>query len=88
MTWRDISTAPRDGTDILVFDADELGLPDTACCTVVRWYGGEWAIVGYGGPIVEEDGWVRTFMPTHWMPLPDPPVTTTEADRIAVMDGK
>lgn len=78
MTWLDISTAPRDGTEILVVFS-------TGVMAVRRWHrdlrskaGGYWVSGNY-----------RFFAePTHWMPLPDPPVTTTEAERIAAMDGK
>lgn len=77
MTWRDISTAPRDGTEVLV------AMPSGAL-TVARWQvdrrytaGGVWYHAPFALP-----------QPTHWMPLPDPPETTTEAERIAVMDGK
>jgi hypothetical protein len=62
--WQDISTAPRDGTDVLI------GLGDTIA---IGFYCPEndprlppgWIWAG-------EDLWFRCE-PTHWMPLPAPP---------------
>jgi len=59
--WQDISTAPKDGTRILVYQ--RIGGPD-----FVRWIGAphnKWSIDGFGS----------VDKPTHWMPLPAPPVT-------------
>ena len=58
--WRDISTAPRDGTRILVWRAHEPG-KEHLQVGVDKWKGGCW----YRS---------RTMMqPTHWQPLPPPP---------------
>lgn len=56
--WRDISTAPRDGTRVLLLDKgyvfEGYRLPDTK--------------------IWKRDGAVWSqYKPTHWMPLPHPP---------------
>lgn len=62
MDWQPIETAPKDGTELLVHPFD-----------VVRWraeHGGFW----YADRVSEIDGdWLEED-PTHWMPLPNPPV--------------
>jgi hypothetical protein len=60
--WQPIGTAPKNGDCILVFDFHY----DGAGMCVVYWD--------------QERGWVSTedsltshAVPTHWMPLPEPP---------------
>jgi hypothetical protein len=63
--WQDISTAPKDGSELLVFDGQSI--------QVAKWFvvddpqsqgSGFW-----------ENSWDGAGMsPTHWMPLPPPPV--------------
>ena len=63
MEWQPIETAPKDWTDVILFDP--------ACET------GKDVVVGYfshsdGG----DNCWKAYGMmidPTHWMPLPEPP---------------
>jgi hypothetical protein len=62
--WLPISTAPKDGTTILVLD-ELYGKPWHYEC---EWNSVEW-YHGFG------DAWPRA-MPTHWMPLPPPPLET------------
>ncbi|MBZ9939194.1 hypothetical protein LB518_23050 [Mesorhizobium sp. BR1-1-16] len=65
--WQDISTAPHDGTDILVIE------PDTHIMLVVGWDDeppipfANWATLD--GPNY------HAWMFSHWMPLPPPPET-------------
>jgi hypothetical protein len=63
--WEPIETAPKDGTDILV--ALHLWNDPTKPHTfeVVAWDGEEWASDSY--PV---------YPPTHWRPLPKPPVSS------------
>lgn len=78
--WKDIESAPKNGTEILVWRRD-------ASVFIVRW---EWAgdVVPKdrsGDPIEDYDeefhgwwsdayGWQQGIdTPTHWMPLPPPP---------------
>ncbi len=57
--WQDISTAPKDGTQILAFDEGLI--------LVTQWV-----------ELEGVDGWWDSGKidppPTHWMPLPAPPV--------------
>lgn len=65
--WRDIASAPRDGTEILTaIDWLPYG-------KVLFWagYAGAWRCpASEAGP--EPEGW----QPTHWMPIPAPPAET------------
>jgi hypothetical protein len=64
--WRDIATAPRDGTDILVCDARL----DGGFQQVVFWDGetnGEWRWETSDGPTFHQEAF------THWRSLPLPP---------------
>lgn len=60
MEWQPIETAPRDGTEVLLFDNGIYGLG--------WWALGEWRDFGDAGCAGSE-----AFAPTHWMPLPKPP---------------
>lgn len=71
--WQPITTAPRDGTNILLAHGNDIT-------------SGKWARPNGFNPLVtmlagDEGGyWCHTgsafpFKPTHWMPLPSPPVT-------------
>lgn len=60
--WRDISTAPKDGTRIMVWNSFA-GVYSSA------YLNGEWPLYGWGN----EGVWYPR--PTHWMPLPDAPVS-------------
>lgn len=73
--WRNIITAPRDGTPVLIaggvveYDAASSSEPwPFDGVTIAHWDGDNWN-VGYGS---EYDGeyWHE---PTHWMPVPKPP---------------
>ena len=64
--WKPIASAPKDGADVLLFcDRVHIGdyLPG-----VYEWNAGAWWIEG--GQI--------TGNPTHWMPLPPPPIHDTK----------
>ena len=56
--WRDIETAPKDGTSVLAW-IQHTNLPGAIYFSSGKWY---WVISG---------GWAG--FPTHWMPLPKPP---------------
>lgn len=71
MTWQPIETAPKDGRMVLLYpsrcwcDEDDRG-------EVAYWDAdfSEWVGIG---PIAED-----YTGPTHWMPLPDPPLARLE----------
>lgn len=83
--WQDISTAPKDGTEVLIYRdgwqeaprakwGDHDGEDDQGNSIVFGgWFmASEWFTYGC------EDGFLgwnddSTVMPTHWMPLPSPP---------------
>ena len=67
--WRPISSAPRDGTTILVAAKDPYDV------LIVRWRP---AFVGDAFPWYDSgcECWNDNIL-THWMPTPDPP--TNEA---------
>ena len=57
--WQPIETAPRDGTELLLYQ-QEAGIQ-------VSWWGHD--------PDNQDTGWVGSVPePTHWMPLPEPPI--------------
>ena len=74
--WKDISTAPKDGTvvdlwakNLLTWDKREERLVNRRWATVKHWAGREyenWNGVG------------ENYEVTHWMPLPPPPKTSTD----------
>lgn len=73
--WQDITTAPKDGTAILVGWWD--GWKHWQC-TVVTWenpycYGDrkDWNLVSTGS---QAEDCVLEEEPTHWQPLPEPPI--------------
>lgn len=60
--WRDIATAPKDGTKIWCFTPGGYQV-------VLTWYADAWR---------NGQDWNRaTWEPTHWQPLPSPPSNET-----------
>jgi hypothetical protein len=57
--WQPINTAPKDGTRILVFEADE---ETSETLRVSRWRND-----------TIPAGWAGGERPSHWLPLPLPP---------------
>jgi hypothetical protein len=84
MEWQPISTAPRDGTSILVHDNIARGLPNgvadkcwAANTDVAAWWadedGGRGDWICYMSAVLDPS---LHFEPTHWMPLPAPPTSS------------
>lgn len=59
--WKPIDTAPKDNIPILGYD--------DGIMTVVIWHG-YWGLTVVGS-YANDNEWT----PTHWMPLPDPPMS-------------
>ena len=78
--WQPIETAPKDGTLIILYKPDGDGDDRSRTVDVGRWgevwttYRGMWRMQAC-------DGWVT---PTHWMPLPKPPVESWRDSRMAM----
>jgi hypothetical protein len=66
MNWQDISSAPTDGTAVLLWFVDHGAMVGSYCDYDNVNNAGGWAIGfdNYGLP------------PTHWMPLPEDPVSS------------
>jgi len=64
--WRDISTAPKDGSEFLAVDAT-VGNQEPS---VTRFNDDGWRTSAWGEGMYA-DAWWKS--PTHWMPLPAPP---------------
>ena len=65
-TWRPINTAPKDGTAILLAVGKIVGSGRFVHCAP---WGGHWKDRYYF------DGGTHPSGATHWMPLPEPPMT-------------
>lgn len=100
MTWQPISTAPRDGTEILVYcgpDFDPMwgiaywdeGLPEEYAALATQTEEEKIRAMTPGWAMWWDNDARRPHKwPTHWMPLPDPPSTTTESERLAALENK
>lgn len=69
--WKDISTAPKDGTAVLIYarwDWDAMCEPEDEYVALVAVYIGEsfWTVTC--NPYSD-----RAYKPTHWQELPPPP---------------
>jgi len=70
-TWNDISTAPRDGRDILLFFPLEGLNHDWSPQTIIGYWRSNINYWVFQNRAVR--GYSEQYQPTHWMPLPDPP---------------
>jgi hypothetical protein len=75
MEWQPMETAPRDGTDIIVWDGEIRTLTHWDKASHVPIYG--WLTLVCHDP---EDMDLMDPTPTHWMPLPEPPKKAPEAN--------
>jgi hypothetical protein len=68
LEWQPIETAPKDATcDILLW------IPGRAP-VVAAWFDGGWAPMDLGGNHIRGN-------PTHWMPLPAPPIARAALEK-------
>lgn len=65
MNWQPIETAPKDGTEVLLFAGFDMG--------ICFWREDE-TMTGWTWGLGK-----RFLNPSHWMPLPPPPVTQPAA---------
>ena len=78
MEWKTIETAPKDGTRILVVNRDEGYDKEVG----YRTYSSDIGVASWEKGLGLSMGWISTsccdgvscFEPTHWMPLPKPPM--------------
>ena len=78
MEWRDIASAPKDGTMILLWeDRDRVSSVSTDRPPmppyVGGWRDGDWYYCLAGWLRTYDDYFGDSLSPTHWMPLPAPP---------------
>lgn len=69
MEWKTIDSAPRDGTWLLLYWPHWFHTPVTGYYDTRGWGGGN--VGWYSDRMTHADG----VEPTHWMPLPPPPLT-------------
>lgn len=74
--WRTIDSAPKDGTDIIIFVPEQInkfgidGYTEPSKQAVCS-YGYRWSLSNVGGYEYDED--IDLERATHWQPLPPPP---------------
>jgi hypothetical protein len=73
MAWQPIESAPKDGTRVMLADAEWTDI-------------GRWRIESQLWMDDDDAGWTDPFWPTHWMPLPPPPGSPDEFVRIPRLD--
>lgn len=76
--WQPIETAPRDGIAILGYWewAGEInGIDHDKEIAIIFWSGGRTDYPGFEWVVRGTDAYAAWLRPTHWMPLPPPPLT-------------
>lgn len=70
MKWEPIETAPKDGQEVLIYLRSPWSRVELA-----RWFEpwGNWIQSGDPSPIDDEMYGIGSGVPSHWMPLPEPP---------------
>ena len=83
MEWKSIKTAPKDGTEIIGVFTKDYGFqekPTVYGPWTIAWDGKKWRSSWDGVEVVEYMSDFGTeykgpdIEPTHWMPLPNPPI--------------
>ena len=76
MTWQDISTAPKDGSKVIlakIIPASEDREASVWWACMGHWRG---AAIWYSGSFRRSAAWTDAMdnlgAPSHWMPVPDP----------------
>lgn len=75
--WKPIETAPRDQRDLLLWGqtAGEVGGINAGSAHVVGYFTGHGDYPGFHWRATETDAYAVWVKPTHWMPLPNPPLS-------------
>jgi hypothetical protein len=74
--WRPIETAPKDGTEILLYGdwaGETQGIGLRHIMLVGFWRDGRTDYPGYEWDVSGTDGYAAWMKSTHWMPLPPHP---------------
>ena len=66
MTWQPIETAPKLYAEVFLWDGTTLGVG-------YRTDGAAWRLIYSSGGWQFDHEKYTTMVPTHWMPLPEPP---------------
>jgi hypothetical protein len=85
LTWQRIATAPKDGTLVLLWWEVEFRETVIAYWACGSWFEGGDGSHGWTGESFHAsvpDTWTRLLgeRPTHWMPLPSPPMERTPGE--------
>ncbi len=67
--WQPIETAPKDGTELIVYGSTGHYGTNNANCIFACFHRGQWRTLIKGHALKPA--------PTHWMPLPTPPEAKT-----------
>jgi hypothetical protein len=81
MEWQPIETAPKDGTKILGYGqwAGEInGIVQEPRVYIVQFLKGGTDYPGFEWAVDGTDAYAAWCKPSHWQPLPPPPVTPSE----------
>jgi hypothetical protein len=87
--WQDISTAPKDGTEIIgvYFNQWDESSVTTYGPWTVAFHRGKWRSSWDGSEVIEYSSDFGTdykspdLEPTHWQPLPPPPAASDREER-------
>ena len=83
MEWQPIETAPKDGTEIVAVFSKDYGFQEAPTVYgpwTVAFRRGRWMASWGGDSVIERESDFSTeykeaeMDPTHWMPIPAPPV--------------
>lgn len=66
MDWQPIETAPKDGTEVILYVADFDSV-------TTGWYSSRTGLWPRHDEFTEDGDACNIGLPTHWMPLPEPP---------------
>jgi hypothetical protein len=76
MQWQPIETAPKDNSAVLVY----VPMRSVKFMATAFWdtVAGEWRVAWTG--LHNKPSVIKDPEPTHWMPLPEPPITNGDGE--------